>query len=58
MSPCLKNKQGAREIAQQLKVLAALAEVPGSIPSTHMMLTTIGNYSFRDLMPTFDLCRH
>jgi hypothetical protein len=32
----LKNKQGARGVAQQLRALVALAEDQGSIPSTHM----------------------
>jgi hypothetical protein len=38
--PALKKKtikQGAGEMSQWLRVLAALPEDPGSIPSTHMI---------------------
>lgn len=30
-------ENGYREMAQQLQALAALAEEPGSVPSTHVM---------------------
>lgn len=39
----LKNKQGAGELAQQLRAFVALAEDHGSIPSTRMGLITICN---------------
>ena len=40
----LKNAYfGAGEMAQQLRVLIALPEVLSSIPSNHMVLTTICN---------------
>lgn len=31
------NKPGAGEMAEQLRSLAAYAEDPGSVPSTHMV---------------------
>lgn len=44
------NKVGAGEVAQWLRALAALPEVPGLIPSTHngnCVSTPVCNPSFR-----------
>jgi hypothetical protein len=42
-----KQKQEAGEMAWQLRVLVALVKDQGSVPSTHMWLTTIQNSSSR-----------
>jgi hypothetical protein len=46
----IKKYYEAGEMAQWLRALAALAEDPSSIPSTHIQLTTVHNCSSRELI--------
>jgi len=50
----LKAAAGAREVmAQQLRVLTALVEDPGSIPSTYMLSPSHLYFSFREVGALF-----
>jgi hypothetical protein len=49
---------GSRELAQQLRALAALAEVLSSSPSIHTVLRTTCNSGSRNLMSSCGLCGH
>lgn len=52
----LHIKRGAAKMAQQLRAIAAFAEDPGSVPSTHMELTTV-TPAPEDPVPPSGLCR-
>lgn len=49
-----QNKR-PREVAQQLRILSALTEDPGSVPNTHMAARTHLDFQFQgDLMSSSD----
>lgn len=53
-----RHKEGAGDMAQWLKALAALAEDLGLIPRTHVSAHNVCYSSPRDRMPSPDLPGH
>lgn len=45
-----KQEQGAGEMAQRLRILAPLPEVPSSIPGTHMVALSNGSLMGSDAL--------